>query len=63
VRLAEAAAAASPDTEAPAQPALFAAPASTHQPAAAAVVIPASAGVPVVASSATFYPAPNRNQQ
>jgi penicillin-binding protein 1A len=66
VRLAEAAAADGPDTEAAAQPTLFAAPASTHgpAPAVAAAVLPSARAVPVVASSATFYaPAPHRNQQ
>jgi penicillin-binding protein 1A len=67
VRLAEANAVAAAETDADtvAQPAFFAAPAGAHQPAVAAVAVPAAAeGVPVVASSATFYaPAPNHRDQ
>jgi hypothetical protein len=45
------------------QPALFAAPASSRQPAVTVAVMPAAA-VPVSFSSATFYaPSPNRQQR
>jgi penicillin-binding protein 1A len=64
-RLAEAVIVEGPDREAVGrrQPALFAAPASSRQPAVTVAVMPAAA-VPVSSSSATFYaPSPNRQQR